>query len=413
MPRMTRLKSAICWARSAARRALLLFVVAFLLPLMLHGLWWLSKDHPRSWRAADWSSAGLLPPVEEDLEASVRVYSAPTGRWKGVFSVHSWIVVKERGAPDYTRFDVAGWGRPVKIDNWAPDARWYGNMPQLVGVIRGPAAERLIPRIRSAVESYPHGKPGDYRIWPGPNSNTFVAAVLAEVPDARIALPSNAIGKDFRGAGLYVGLSPTRTGLQISVAGLFGLTIAWVEGLEINVLGLVTGVDFRQLAIKLPGWGALTLMPRLQASAAEIRHGVGSSGAERRQRLSKRAAAMQANSAALVMSRKGLEPALVLLELHDAETDQQHARQEHHPGRKGILVTGRNAANHAHDSQQHLERACFGHKPPNGCQTKDCSHPPASRELNFGTDLQHRQGGCEGGFRRSAIGRAGRDLQET
>lgn len=247
--------------------ALLLFALAFLLPLALHGLWWLGKDHPRSWSAADWSSARLLPPPERSPQASVRVYSAPAGRWKGAFSVHAWIVVKERDAPNYTRFDVAGWGRPVKVDNWAPDARWYGNTPRLVAAIEGASAERLIPRIRSAVERYPHGQPGDYRVWPGPNSNTFVAAVLSEIPDARVALPSNAIGKDFRGPGLYVGPSPTRTGLQISFAGLFGFTVAWVEGLEVNILGLVAGLDLRQLAIKLPGWGPLTILPGLHASA--------------------------------------------------------------------------------------------------------------------------------------------------
>lgn len=265
---MTRLQSLVRCTLSATRMMLLLFALGFLVPLALHGLWWLGKDHPRSWRAADWSSAGLLPPPAEAPEASVHIYSAPAGRWKGLFSVHSWIVIKDEGAPDYTRFDVAGWGRPVKVDNWAPDARWYGNAPQLVAAIEGPAAERLIPRIRAAVESYRHGRPGDYRVWPGPNSNSFVAAVLAEVPDARIALPSNAIGKDFRGLGVYLGPTPTRTGLQVSVAGLFGLTIAWVEGLELNMLGLVAGLDFRRLAIKLPGWGPLAILPWQHASAS-------------------------------------------------------------------------------------------------------------------------------------------------
>jgi hypothetical protein len=32
---------------------------------------------------------------------------------------------------------------------------------------------------------------------------------------------------------------------------------AWVEGLEINVLGLVLGVDIRRPAIKVPGFGRI------------------------------------------------------------------------------------------------------------------------------------------------------------
>lgn len=249
------------------RMVFLAFAVVFLLPLALHGVWWLGKDHPASWRAADWSSAGLLPPASEVRRALIFVFAAPAGRWKGVFSVHSWIVVKEKDAPRYTRYDVAGWGKPVKIDNWAPDGRWFGSTPQLIAAVEGEVAERLIPKIKSAVVDYPYNQAGDYRVWPGPNSNTFIAHVLARVPEAGIALPPNAIGKDFRKAGIYLGSSPTRTGIQVSLYGLFGLTLAWIEGLEINVFGLVAGVDFRQVAIKLPGWGLVRLLPWLGSSA--------------------------------------------------------------------------------------------------------------------------------------------------
>lgn len=249
------------------RMVFLAFAVVFLLPLALHGVWWLGKDHPASWRAADWSSAGLLPPPSEVRRALIFVLAAPAGRWKGVFSAHSWIVVKEKDAPRYTRYDVAGWGKPVKIDNWAPDGRWFGSTPQLIAAVEGEVAERLIPKIKSAVVDYPYNQAGDYRVWPGPNSNTFIAHVLARVPEAGIALPPNAIGKDFRKAGIYLGSSPTRTGIQVSLYGLFGLTLAWIEGLEINVFGLVAGVDFRQVAIKLPGWGLVRLLPWLSSSA--------------------------------------------------------------------------------------------------------------------------------------------------
>ena len=34
-----------------------------------------------------------------------------------------------------------------------------------------------------------------------------------------------------------------------------GFTIGWVEGIEINLLGLVAGIDVRSPALKLPGWG--------------------------------------------------------------------------------------------------------------------------------------------------------------
>ena len=51
-----------------------------------------------AWSEADWSSARLLPAARAKPEALVHVYAARTGRWKGIFAHHSWIVVKEKGA---------------------------------------------------------------------------------------------------------------------------------------------------------------------------------------------------------------------------------------------------------------------------------------------------------------------------
>lgn len=187
----------------------------------------------------------------------MHVYAARTGRWKGIFAHHSWIVVKERGANSYVRYDKVAWGRPVKIDGWAPDARWYGHRPTLVGAVEGPAAEALIPKLRAAVARYPYNKAGGYSVWPGPNSNSFVAYVLAAIPEASIALPPTAIGKDWRVAGGMAGLTPSGTGFQVSLGGLLGITVGWVEGVEVNVLGLVAGIDLRYPAIKLPGLGRI------------------------------------------------------------------------------------------------------------------------------------------------------------
>ena len=40
-------------------------------------------------------------------------------------------------------------------------------------------------------------------------------------------------------------------------AGYLGLKIGWVEGIELNLLGGVFGLDFRRPAIKLPAVGRL------------------------------------------------------------------------------------------------------------------------------------------------------------
>lgn len=238
-------------------RTLVVILVLFILPLATHAAWWFAREELPSWNGADWSSAKLLPDPYRHEGAIVRIYAARTGRWRGVFAHHSWIVVKGEGALRYTRYDKVGWGSPVRTDGWLPDGRWFGNAPQLVLSVDGEAAERLIPKIRKAVAEYPFRKWGDYRVWPGPNSNTFVAHVVAQVPELYVAMPPTALGKDFHAWPEFVGLTPSRTGVQVQLGGYVGVTVGWVEGLEMNFLGLVTGFDLRRPALKLPGWGRI------------------------------------------------------------------------------------------------------------------------------------------------------------
>jgi hypothetical protein len=230
----------------------------FLFPLAVHAAIYASKDRPASFRDADWSSVGMLPPASADREARLLVLTGRTGRWKGIFAVHSWVVVKPENATTWTRYDVVGWGQPVRTNGWAPDARWFGDMPRILVDVRGAEAAALIPKVKATIASYAYSQYGDYRVWPGPNSNTFTAAVLRAVPELRATLPSNAVGKDFR-ALPYVGLTDSGTGIELSLWGLLGVKVGWVEGIEFNFLGLVTGLDLRHPAVKLPGFGRIGL----------------------------------------------------------------------------------------------------------------------------------------------------------
>jgi uncharacterized protein DUF3750 len=238
------------------RRFLVGLTVLFLLPLATHAALYSLEDRPSGWRSANWGSVGMLQDAGADPEARVLVFAGRTGRWKGVFSVHSWVVYKPEGASTWTRYDVVGWGNPVRMNNWVPDSYWFGNVPRVLVDLKGAAAEAMIPKIRSAIEDYRYRNNGDYRVWPGPNSNTFIAAVLRAVPELGITLPPNAVGKDFRD-GFYAGLTDSRTGIEVSLFGLLGIKVGWVEGIELNFLALVAGLDLRYPAIKLPGFGRI------------------------------------------------------------------------------------------------------------------------------------------------------------
>ncbi len=228
----------------------------FLVPLIARAALYIAGDGPRSWHDADWSSAGLLPKASDDQTARVIVFTGKAGAWKGIFAVHSWIVLKPANAQHWTRYDVVGWGNPVRVNNWPADGRWYGNRPVAIADISGPHAARLIPRIEAAVAAYRFNRAGDYRVWPGPNSNSFTAAILRAVPELGVALPPNAVGRDFRDR-LYAGRTDSGTGVELNLAGFAAVKLGWAEGIELDLFGLVAGLDLRHPGVKLPGFGRI------------------------------------------------------------------------------------------------------------------------------------------------------------
>lgn len=211
------------------------------------------------WRTASHRSTGIAPDPAHHGEPIVQVYASRTFGWRGAFADHTWLAAKPANRDRYTRYEVIGWyaggGRSVVSisDERAPDAEWYGAPPRLLRELRGPDAATVIAALPRAVAAYPHST--TYRMWPGPNSNTFVAHLGRAIPELRLTMPSTAIGKDYVPIDSAVGWSPSHTGVQLSVYGLVGVLAGWDEGLELNVLGLVAGVDFRQPALKLPGVG--------------------------------------------------------------------------------------------------------------------------------------------------------------
>jgi hypothetical protein len=239
------------------RKFVFILLLLLFVPIGVSALKYAFGDRSVDWQTADRSSAGLLPSPVDHPDALVRVFAARTVRWRGIFAVHTWIVIKPPNAARYTRYDYTAWGEPIRVNGFAADGRWFGDVPETVAAADGDAAAAMIPRIEAAIANYKLRADGDYRAWPGPNSNTFVAAVMSAVPELRLAMPPTAIGKDFPYGGEYIGWTPSGTGIRATLGGYLGLTIGWVEGFEFNFLGAVVGIDVRRPAIKLPGIGRL------------------------------------------------------------------------------------------------------------------------------------------------------------
>jgi hypothetical protein len=213
----------------------------------------------QGWRNASREPVGLAPDPTSTLEAVVQVYAARAVRWRGYVGVHSWIAVKPERASEFTVYEVIGWrlrrtGSSVVVSTRPPDGRWFGNEPELLADLRGDAATQAIEQIEGAVAAYPYAD--TYRVWPGPNSNTFTAFVLRDVPSLRADLPATAIGKDYLGPQVLAG-APSGTGLQFSLLGVLGVMLAAEEGLEINLLGLTFGIDPLDMSVKAPFIGRI------------------------------------------------------------------------------------------------------------------------------------------------------------
>lgn len=220
------------------------------------------KAGTNTWDKASRESANLVALPQETPEAQVQFYSAKAYSWRGKFSQHTWIATKEKNAENYLVYQVVLWGTYFGADGVVvaqldqPDRRWFDARPKIIYSATGEKAEKLIPQIQAATKSYPYQK--FYRAYPGPNSNTFASHVIREIPDLKIALPSNAIGKDWlcdKNGVKFFAISESKTGVQFSFFGMFGIILGLVEGLEINIIGLSFGVDFLHPALKLPGVG--------------------------------------------------------------------------------------------------------------------------------------------------------------
>ena len=160
----------------------------------------LSACTSNDWRTASRESAHIAPDPETTPEAVIQVYGAAAYSWRGLIAIHTWISIKPEGAKSYTVYDVVGWrvnrGLPaLRSVEDIPDRYWYGERPELFLDVRGEKAARLIVKIRNEIQEYPWKH--TYKLWLGPNSNTFPAWIAKQIPELKLELPFRAIGKNY------------------------------------------------------------------------------------------------------------------------------------------------------------------------------------------------------------------------
>ena len=158
------------------------------------------------WWAVPWAltptpaGAPVAPDPDEHAGAVIQVYGADVIGLRGRYAMHTWIATKPAGADSYRIHEVVGWQlrrnrSAVRVSAGNPSRYWFGAPPVLLLDLRDEAAEALIDEVHAAIDAYPYS--GEYTMWPGPNSNSFVAWVGLAVPELGLELPAKAIGKNW------------------------------------------------------------------------------------------------------------------------------------------------------------------------------------------------------------------------
>jgi len=195
---------------------------------------------------------------------TVQLRAAPLPGVLKYVSVHLYLVVSD-GEQPWQRWEVWQWRDALRQPS-LPTQIAYGHVHcnlleplQEIGggpsygiqSWQGAAAEKIILALKNHGATYMSRD--IYWIWPGPNSNTYIARILAYA-GVKAVLPGTAIGKDWDGIfRLTFSLAPFSF---VFYTPILGAKLAWLETLELQFLGATLGFDFQHRILKHPfGWG--------------------------------------------------------------------------------------------------------------------------------------------------------------
>ncbi len=152
---------------------------------------------------------------------------------------HAWFAIREEGSATWSKVEYGGFGPgPLKTN--------HGEV-MVHAVWRGSRASKGIACLKKWQSKDLRMK---YIPYPGPNSNTYVDALLRRCK-LRADLPTTAIGKDYRGRFIGASWTSGGTGFQVETP-LVGFRLGLTEGIEVHLLTLAFGVDLWPPAILIP-----------------------------------------------------------------------------------------------------------------------------------------------------------------
>lgn len=184
-----------------------------------------------------------------DARWLVAVKSAPLS--SPFFAHHAYLDLVRDGVPErlesYGRFAI-GHGA-LDADELRCNQRFDDRAVRVLGWVDGDDAKAAIARIDARLLAMRGDWPGCYTKWPGPNSNTFVRELLADVPELGFVFDPNCIGKDF--AWFDVAWTASKTGLRVDTP-VLGAAVGLREGVELHLLQLTFGISLDPPGLSIP-----------------------------------------------------------------------------------------------------------------------------------------------------------------
>ncbi len=205
-------------------------------------------------------SPTYLPQADIDIVVVKSVRIPDSEPWYSRFASHVWIEYRNQGDENWTRVEANTEPKTEKIHPSVAthNVRW-GRDVELLAVYLLSDAANMIPHIQQAAQI--HAQDFHYRAYPGPNSNTYAARIINDVPGLDVELPHNAVGKNYT-TTLSAGITPSRDGLHLDTLPL-GASLGYQQGLEIHLIGLTAGLSLWPPQLKIPFLPRLGLSPGL------------------------------------------------------------------------------------------------------------------------------------------------------
>lgn len=195
--------------------------------------------------------------VRDDSLVVVKEVNIPKGEpLLARFATHSWVDYRPDLYSSWRRIEIVNKNSGLlhhKIsDADALAGRRWGERVRVLSQSDGKANPNFVRDIVRFSSGY---DASIYRVWPGPNSNTFAEHLLREVGGISAQLDHNAVGKEH---GFYAGRTAGGTGLELQTP-LLGVALGLQEGVEVSVLGLSAGASIMPPRVKIPILPALPL----------------------------------------------------------------------------------------------------------------------------------------------------------